>query len=338
MIRSASKQPAAIKRRRWPMHEKAELILKEIAAFLIRLSGLSFAVNTILMRKKIGILVYHDPKPEDLDRHLNYLSKRYRFITLQHLVNAIRSQDVTTLPRRSLVITFDDGYKGNYHLLGVFEKYRIVPTIYLCSRIAATGRHFWFKEKGLDPESLKGCPNRERLRILENRFGFRPSQEYPEDERQSLSREEIIAMKNFVDFQAHTCFHPILPACDAGESEQEILGSKQDVELIKGAECSHFAYPNGDYSARDIALLKKAGYLSARTIDHGWNDAGTNPYILRAIGVTDSASINLLSVQLSGITVFLRRLMQGPSRRKRREYRSPGLVAECGTRSRSCSD
>ena len=73
----------------------------------------------------------------------------------------------------------------------------------------------------------------------------------------------------------------------------------------------HFSYPNDDYGESEIALVREAGFLSARTIDLGWNGVKTNPYRRKITGVTDEVSVDILSAQVCGITSYLRYLWSG---------------------------
>ncbi len=279
---------------------------KSLLGFLLRYSGLSLLVRNTVARNKVGIMVYHDPQPEDLERHLNYLTRRYSFITLERLVNALYTQDWSGIPPKSLVITIDDGHKGNFHLLRVFQKYKVVPTIFLCTQIVTTNRRFWWKVVGQNPKSLKEVTNKERLKFLEGQYGFVQTAEVPTREREALNLEEITAMKDYVDFQSHSRFHPLLSRCTAEESAQEIVLSKAEVENLSGKPCRHFCYPGGRYSAREIQLAKKVGYLSARTIEVGWNDRHTDPYRLKRIGVADDASTHYLAAQMTGLVDLLK--------------------------------
>ena len=104
-----------------------------------------------------------------------------------------------------------------------------------------------------------------------------------------------------VDFQPHTQFHPILPHCTETECRQEILGSKTDLERLLKVECSHFSYPNGDYTEREIEIVKTAGFRSARTTVIGWNTLETAPYQLKTIPIADDAGIALFRAQLTTI-------------------------------------
>ena len=104
-----------------------------------------------------------------------------------------------------------------------------------------------------------------------------------------------------VDFQPHTQFHPILPRCTEMECKQEVLGSKADLEKFLGVECSHFSYPNGDYTEREIEIVKAGGFRSARTTDIGWNTPHTSPYRLKTVPITDDAGLTRFRAELTTI-------------------------------------
>ncbi|WXK24246.1 polysaccharide deacetylase family protein (plasmid) [Mycetohabitans endofungorum] len=125
-------------------------------------------------------------------------------------------------------------------------------------------------------------------------------------------------MRARVDFQSHTRFHPILTCCDDAECEQEITGSRRDIERLTGRPCEHFAYPNGNYGEREIRLLRAAGYRTARTCDVGWNDDATDPFRLRAIDIHDDSSLAWFIAQLTGIPLFLHYARHGGGWRGRK--------------------
>jgi peptidoglycan/xylan/chitin deacetylase (PgdA/CDA1 family) len=312
-----------------PLRKFAVGALKEAVGFAIRWSGLPLMRNTYA-RNRVSILVYHDPQPSVLDKHLTYLAKHYRFISLDRLVAAIRLDDWATIPPKSLVVTLDDGYRGNFELLAVFAKHSLVPTIYLSTQIVATRRHYWWTFEA-DSQHLKRVPNSARIRILSEKYGFKQTTEYEQHDRQSLSAEEITLMRDAVDFGAHSRFHPILPMCAADECRQEIVVSKEEVETLARKPCHHFSYPNGSYGHREVEMVREAGYASARTTDVGWNSSNTDVFRLKAIEVSDDASINRLAanltVWLASCAALLRRT-RGKSRQRR------GVVLPGGTGSR----
>lgn len=283
--------------------------IKEALAFFLRLSGLPILVREIYARDKATIILYHDPSPETFKKHLDYICKHYNVIPLRQLVDALESKDWTVIPPKSLIITIDDGHAGNYRLLDTLRHHKVSPTIYVCSHIIGTNRHFWWTEKGISGRrlmDLKALPNQERLKQLNQETGFTQDKEYAD--REALSLLEIKQLGEFADFQSHTRYHALLNACTDEESRIEISDSRKKIEHVLGKTCEHLSYPEGNYSAREKEYAKKAGYRSARTTDFGWIDQTSDPYGLRITGVDDKASINILNAQLTGILPYYRNL------------------------------
>jgi peptidoglycan/xylan/chitin deacetylase (PgdA/CDA1 family) len=278
----------------------------------LRLSGAPFFIRKFIQRRKVTIIFYHNPSPSRADRHFEALGCRYNFISLKDFTEARRAGQVGKLPPQSLIVTFDDGFTGNYELLPIFEKHGITPTIFVCSGIVGTNRHFWFEDskKRPDHEHLKKVTNDERLGALKE-IGFEEDKEF--DIRQALSKDEIQEMKKIVDFQSHTMFHPILPRCAKERAGREIQGSKEDLANSLGIEAYALAYPNGDYSPGVIGLAKEAGYECGLTIDLGFNDQNTDPFRLKRIYIEDDMDTSVLIVAASGILGLVMRTLTSPS-------------------------
>ena len=258
------------------------------------------------------ILLYHDISIDNASLHFSYLKKKYNIISLQDFVTAHKNNRVKELPKKSLVITLDDGHRGNYKLLPLIKEMCIPITIFLCSDIVGTNRHYWFSHKisGVSIEELKKTENKERIDLLK-KSGFEHDKEY--EERMALSYNEVIEMSKYVDFQSHSLSHPCLPYCTKKESELEIINSKNQLEKLFKLKIKSFSYPNGDYSAREIELLKKHGYTAGLTCDLWFNNQKTDIYRLKRIDCRDEASIIELEAKVTGIYHFLKRAIAGKS-------------------------
>ncbi|SAK49576.1 polysaccharide deacetylase [Caballeronia temeraria] len=278
----------------------SRIVLQEVLARGIKTFGFDVASRRLLWRDRVAVLLYHDPKPETLDKHLTYVKTLCDVIPLSQVASQGNGR-----PRAA--ITFDDGAAGNADLLPVFIKHNVRPTIFLCSQLVGRPAvHWWLlpaaKQAGI--ERLKRLSNRERLAELE-KYG---SAECIAEDATGLTAVQLEQMRPFVDFQAHTRFHPILTRCDDSECEQEISVCKSEIESMLGISCEHFAYPNGNYTDREVRFVKDAGYKTARTCDLGWNDGRSDPYRLKTIVIDDDASLSWFAAQLTGIPVFLRYL------------------------------
>jgi glycosyltransferase involved in cell wall biosynthesis/peptidoglycan/xylan/chitin deacetylase (PgdA/CDA1 family) len=275
----------------------------------VRVTGIGGAVHRLGDHRKAGILLYHNPTPSTLSRHLEYLAQRHTFVTYDAVASAVATGDWSELPSRSLAVVLDDGHAGNVELLPTFRRFGIRPTIFICTAIVGTHRKFWFTVEGLPGNErfrLMSVPDHERLEALKQR-GFTPEREY-DGPPQALSLEEMTRLLPDVSFEAHTRSHPILTMCTDDQAAAEIKESKLDVERITGRACTAFAYPNGRYGEREVELVRAAGLTSARTIETGWNTPDTDPFRLRILGMPDDASLDVVAAQATGLP-YLRDLM-----------------------------
>ena len=275
---------------------------------LIRFSGIAFVLRKLVLKNKISILMYHNPRPAVFEKHLKFLSKRFHLISMNEFSQVLYKKDAPAIPDYALVITIDDGWKENYHLLPVIMKYKFRPLIFLASHIVNSERHFWWTESS--PEAmghLKRLPNHKRLEAMQQRFQFYPEKEFP-GKRQALSGEEIKEMQPWVDFGLHTCFHPVLSQCSTAQKREEIGNGKTTLEKMLEQPIEHFAYPNGDYDRESIEILKACGIKTARTTDAGFNSRHSDPYTLKITGVSDTGSVNKLAAEMTGIPLYLQHL------------------------------
>jgi len=280
---------------------------KKLVFKLLRHSGIPFLFREILQRNKVSIVMFHDIEPEAAEKAFAFLARKYNVIGLKDFLEARRKGNSALLPPKSLIITLDDGYSRNYQLLDVVRKLKIPVTIFLCAGLINTNRHFWFlyKKKEMQPETLKKLPNARRLQRLAA-AGFVPEREF--DYPHSLNRQQVLEMKEWIDFQSHTIFHPCLSRCSDNEAWEEISGSKKILEEEYGLEISTLAFPNGDYSERDIELAKRAGYQCAITVDYGFNTLKTDAFKLKRLSIDDTGDIDGLSLKASGVWTMIRTL------------------------------
>ena len=286
---------------------------------LLRFSGLPFLIRELWQRRRVTIVVYHALEAARADLHFDALRKRYNVVSLSRFLAARLGASGEQLPPKALIITFDDGHRSNYELRPAIERHRVPVTIFLCSGIVGTHRHYWWKHTtdSREAQALKMLPDEERVRALLDK-GYEARREY--ETRQALSGDEIAEMKGSVDFQSHTVFHPILPSCKAVKARWEIGESKAALERELGRPVYALAYPNGDYSDREISLLRDEGYTCGLTSDAGFNDRETDVFRLRRMTIPDDAGVSELIVKTSGLWALLKK--QGSEAQNGRRHRT----------------
>ncbi len=273
--------------------------LRRVIFLLLRLTGVPFVLREILQRNRVTILCYHDPAPDAFAQHLRWLQRRYSIIPLRRYVEWRKDSSEARLPPKALVITLDDGHRGNMSLEPVLRSLGVPVTIFLCSAIVGTNRHYWWTKVPIhESAALKRVPDQQRRERLAA-TGHEERREY--STRQALSLEEVAALRPLVDLQAHTRLHPILPMCSLQRAREEIEGCKTDLESRLGLDIYALAYPNGDYSQRDVEITRRAGYWCAVGLGGGYNSATTDLCRLCRIGMADTADLNEVVVKSSGL-------------------------------------
>ena len=267
---------------------------------ILRYCGLPYLFREVVQRRRVTIVMMHDMSLTAARQAFSYWKRHYNIIAMQDYLNARSEKSGYRLPPKPLVLTFDDGHKGNYELLPLIEELEIPVTLFLCSDIIGTNRHFWFLHEGCDADNLKRVSNEERKKQLAE-TGFSETDEYPE--RQALSDEEVLKLKesSYIALQSHTRFHPILTKCSDEDANDEISLSKKYLEKKYSLNITGFAYPNGNYGEREVEMVRAAGYKYALTTTPGYNTTKTDLFKLRRFSVNDSTNPDEIVVKSSGV-------------------------------------
>ncbi len=93
----------------------------------------------------------------------------------------------------------------------------------------------------------------------------------------------------------HTRTHPFLTQITQAERNDEIIAARQDEIAMGFTPMETFAYPYGEYNDAVIQTLRNAGYIGARSVNSGFNDKLSNPFLLMDQHIESSTT--LLQVQ-----------------------------------------
>ncbi len=112
-----------------------------------------------------------------------------------------------------------------------------------------------------------------------------------------------LAADDLITIGAHSQNHPILSRLEPARLEEEIVGSKRDLEEITGVSISEFAYPNGRWRDinREVVEITARHFECAVLTETGLNLTGHNKYLLRRIGIGSNLDFRQYRAMLSGV-------------------------------------
>jgi glycosyltransferase involved in cell wall biosynthesis/peptidoglycan/xylan/chitin deacetylase (PgdA/CDA1 family) len=136
-------------------------------------------------------------------------------------------------PARSFVVTIDDGYEETRRLaLPVMLQSGVPGAIFLVTGLVGQSNR-WDKDPVLAGRPLIDWPGARQM------------------ERDGIT------------FGAHSRTHRSLPGLNAADVEDEVAGSRHDLEVQLNHAISSFAYPFGDLDPDVLAAVRRAGFMTA---------------------------------------------------------------------------
>ena len=185
------------------------------------------------------------------------LKINYNVISLTALIRKIRNKEA--FDSKSVVITFDDGYRDNFlYAAPVLKKWNFPATFFVTSEYINTKRIFpW------DTENDKMHP--------------------------VMSWDEVKELSNAgFDVGAHTANHVDLGRVPLEVARKEVMCSKEEIESQINKRISTFSFPFGrpECIRDDVKLIiKEAGFDCCCSMYGGKVGLNSDPYNLPRIGM-----------------------------------------------------
>jgi peptidoglycan/xylan/chitin deacetylase (PgdA/CDA1 family) len=239
--------------------------------------------------------------PDRFEEQMRLLRERFHPIALADLVVGLAGG---TLPRRSVAVTFDDGYRDNLTTAKpLLARHEVPGTVFVVSQYVGSPRDFWWDElddlcrrpaavsAGLDYrttwERLRPLPMDERLVELDRLWATIGGE--PPRATSVLPAGELVelAADGLVEVGAHTATHPVLPWLERSAQLEEIRSSKETLEQILGRPAMTFSYPHGEHDAASVACAREAGLSCACTTQPEATKRDTDPFRIPRVFVGD---------------------------------------------------
>jgi peptidoglycan/xylan/chitin deacetylase (PgdA/CDA1 family) len=267
----------------------------------------------------LRVLAYHrleDPRAPRLDlapdlvsadpalfaQHADHLARFYHPVAADEVLAALSGRHV--LPRRAVLVTFDDAYKDFRELAYPMLEVRHVPVVLFVPTafVDAPHRIFWWdalwqalartRAQEVQFDAAPWCPLRswddrvaaarvlaEWLKTrspsaraaactaLQQQLGVEPE---PTDAVLSWAELRQLAAAG-VTVAAHSRTHELLDQLSGADLAQEVDGCRRDLVQALGSCPPLFAYPNGNVNGLVARALDAAGFQAGFTAIHGIN-------------------------------------------------------------------
>ncbi len=292
---------------------------KDAIAGFLDLSGLLFAAETALDPRNVVFALHrvipaaemgecYNPylaiSPEVFDDFLTWLRQHYAVVPLHELMSRVQTGAKT----RACALTFDDGWEDNYRVaFPVLRQHGVPATVYVATGMIGTRRilpeeSLWRLQRAATADqkeqisrfltshgganataTFKRLPYAKKIELLNTWGGALDL------ERASfMDWKQVREMSNHgITFGSHTVNHVILPFEESATAEAELTASQQQLAEQLGHEVKDFAFPNGGFDDRTLALVRAAGYHVAVTTRGGAVRPDTDPLRIPRLPMDD---------------------------------------------------
>jgi peptidoglycan/xylan/chitin deacetylase (PgdA/CDA1 family) len=111
---------------------------------------------------------------------------------------------------------------------------------------------------------------------------------------------DLAMLPDRIQIGAHSRTHPQLDLLPPDRLDDEVRGSKDDVEQRLGRPCRSFAYPHGHHGRRVKSAVAAVGYASAAAVKNALSHARDDPYALARVTITQDTTEGQLGELLAG--------------------------------------
>jgi peptidoglycan/xylan/chitin deacetylase (PgdA/CDA1 family) len=275
--------------------------------------------------------------PSAFREQMQHIARYYRCVSMTEVLDAMEGKAV--LPKRSVLITFDDGYSDFAdNAWPVLKKLGMTATMFIPTAFPNHPEHvFWWdklyqafsttvclrlEETPLGPMRLITREEREHgLRALQNYFttiGNNEAMRWVDHVCAELGQtttrgggvlswEQLRQLANEgVTIGSHTRNHPIVTGLSPDEFREEIAGSQADLRREIGAALPVFCYPNGNHNDAAAAILKEEDIRLAFTTIPSRNELNvTDPLRFGRTCITPRTSLAIFGVRLQHLGMRL---------------------------------
>ncbi len=206
--------------------------------------------------------------PEQFERQVAHLAENgWTFAHVSELKNA--------LPDKTVVLTFDDGYRDNLEFAHpILARYKAKATLYL---VEDRFDRDWSTAKKAHHDSG----------------------ELMQEPKLTDAEVETMLASGVWELGAHTLTHANLPVTAPEQRAGEVIQGRTVLQQKFNQSIPSFAYPFGIYDTEDVRLAEQAGYDFAVTTEEGIDPLPyAKPLELKRIKVSGKEGLRSFTLRL----------------------------------------
>lgn len=271
--------------------------------------------------------------PRAFDAQMRHLSRYYRVVSADQVLDAFHTN--RPLPRRAVLITFDDAYRDFGEIAWpILRRYGFPAVVFVSTAFPdhPEKRFWWDRIHGALMNTTRMAVDVPRLGILSLRNpaaranALRALQRHIKSLSHRAAMDAVDALCGELDYQgrlaaqvlgwdelrrlagegvtlcAHTRNHPALTRITLDQARAEVRGSREDLQRELGYSPPIFAYPFGDHDDDVIKVVQQEGFdLAVSCLDGHNRMPPLDPFRLCRTNITPKTSGWIFGVRLSRI-------------------------------------
>ncbi|MFQ5603845.1 MAG: polysaccharide deacetylase family protein [bacterium] len=264
-------------------------------------------------------------------QQMMFLKENFQVIAMADLLQSVRNG--CPLPKRAVLITFDDAYRDfGENAWPVLKKWRLPVTVFVPTAYPdrPENRFWWDQLHQAIMHSQRQClqlaelgdiplasseQRRQGLKCVQTWIKNKPhtaamalvdeiyqQAEIAKNPASPVHRwEELRKLaSDGVTLGAHTRTHPILTRLPLQAAREEIIQSQNDLKKEIGSVLPIFSYPDGGHHDGIVNILKEEGFLLGFNGPAGHNDLSTaDLFRIRRINITPRSTELVFRLRLT---------------------------------------
>jgi peptidoglycan/xylan/chitin deacetylase (PgdA/CDA1 family) len=236
----------------------------------------------------VAVLGYHGLRSDDLppgsmafenlhlrasvfDAHCAVIRENCDPISLDDWRAAVAGR--ASLPRRPVLLTFDDGYRSVHHIGGpILARHGVPAVVFVCTDPIERRRLLWFDHMAArdGEEAVESWKARDYDTWADACADASPVAD--NDPRALMTSAEVAELSRIdgMEVGGHTARHPILARASREQQAEEIGRGLDAIRRWTGRPVCAFAFPNGrpglDYGPDTLEILRQSGVDMAFTM------------------------------------------------------------------------